>query len=211
MIKGIVFDADGTLLDSMFIWDELGERYLSSLGIKAKNGLGETLFPMTLKESSVYLKNEYSLSKTPLEIEEGILEILEDFYLNEVKLKNNAAQFLEKLSQKNIPMVIATSSDEKLLLGALERLGVEKYFKAILTCSELNTSKKEPFIYLEGAKILGTRAEETAVFEDVLFALETAKKAGFICVGVEDMSSIRDREKIIATADYYIKDFTGEF
>ena len=206
-IRGAIFDADGTLLDSMHIWDELGERYLRSLGIKAEEGLAQILFSMTLEESSAYLKKRYQLAQSEEEIKAGVLAQLEDFYRHKVSLKPGAADFLYKLAEENIPMVIATSGDKELLEAALERLNVAQYFRRIFTCSELKTSKKQPDIYRIAADFLGTAPKETAVFEDVLYAVETAKSAGFFTAAVEDAASISDKERLKQTADVYLENF----
>lgn len=208
MIQGIIFDADGTLLDSMYIWDELGERYLRELGISAENGLSEKLFPMTLEESSAYLKKSYHLYGTTDDVKAGILDIIAAFYREEAIMKPGAKAFLQKLYERNIPMVIATSGDKALLTVALKRLKAELYFKEILTCSELGTSKREPAIYRAAAKAIGTDVTKTAVFEDTLFALQTAKNSGFITVAVEDSASENDKAEIQKTADYYMTNFS---
>lgn len=208
MIKGIIFDVDGTLLDSMHIWGELGERYLSSVGIEAKLGLAKILFPMSLDESSEYLKEEYGLSDSVEKITEDTIEILSSFYRNEATPKEGAVEFIQEMKIRNIPMVIATSGDRRILNTALDRLGISDCFAAVLTCSELKTNKRVPMIYQRAAVILGTKPEETAVFEDVIHAIKTAKQAGFVTFAVEDAASIQDRDEIKETAAYYLQDFT---
>ena len=208
MIKGIVFDVDGTLLDSMHIWGELGKRYLASVGIEAKPGLAKILFPMSLDESSEYLKNEYNLSDSVEQITEDTIKILSDFYRYEAAPKPGALAFVRKMQSRNIPMAIATSGDRRILDTALARLGVTDFFAGILTCSELKTNKRIPTIYLRAAELLGTVPEETAVFEDVLHAIQAAKSAGFITYAIEDEASIQDRDKIKEAADFYLRDFT---
>ncbi len=178
--KGAIFDADGTLLNSMYVWEELGERFLRGLNIEPEKNLSEVLSQMSLNESSIYLMNKYSLKMKPDEIIEGILKIIEDFYFYEVELMPGVKNFLETLSMKKIPMVIATSGDRKLLDAALKRNGIEKYFAKIFTCDELDTTKREAKIFITCSKYLGLKPNETAVFEDAEFALETAKDAGFI-------------------------------
>lgn len=209
MIKGIIFDADGTLLDSMHIWQDLGTRYLKSLGLIPEDNLNEVLFPMTLEESSKYLKNKYSINKTSNEIKKDILKIIDDFYYYEVQLKNGVLSYLEYLYDNNIEMVIATTSDRSQIEKALERLDILKYFKCIFTCSELKTSKREGLIYLKAKELLNYKTNEILVFEDVLYALKTAKQLGFITVGVEDESSKNKQEEIKNITDYYITDFTN--
>ena len=208
-LLGIIFDADGTLLNSMHIWHELGARYLRSINIEPEKNLAKILYPLSLEQGCEYLQKRYALEKTLPEIKESILKIIHDFYFYEVELKDTGAplagvkNFLDLIFQKNIPMVIATSGDRTLLNAALERNGIKKYFKAVFTCSELQTTKKDKKIFLECAKFLGLEPCSIAVFEDSLIALETAKAAGFVTFGVEDDSNKDDREKIIEVADYY--------
>lgn len=207
MLKGIIFDADGTLLDSMHIWEELGERYLASIGIKAEVGLGQILYSMTLQEGSMYLKNNYYIKESADKIIKDILCLLAEFYQKEVLLKDGADLFLEKMRAKGVVMGIATSGDKELLCSALKRLSVYNYFSVITTCAEYDTSKNEPLIYLKTAERLGVEPYETAVFEDLLSGIKTAGKVGFITVAVEDVSNMPYRQKLMECADYCIKDF----
>ena len=194
MIKSAIFDVDGTLLDSMKIWDDAGERYLSSVGKTAENGLSEKLCDMSLTEGAEYMKKQYALSFSTDEIVSGVLKIIEDFYFYEVGLKNNAKEILQFLESNNIKM-------------AFERLGILKYFTDIVTCSQIGKGKTSPDIYLACADKLGTDPSETLVFEDAVFAAETAHKAGFKTVGVYDESSRNDKNRIKVVCDYYADSF----
>ncbi len=206
-LKGAIFDADGTLLDSMHIWEDAGARYLRRFGIEAEEGLYRILFPMTLEESSVYLKERYCLPVAPEEVRAGAVDIISRFYREEVQLKEGATEYLGMLREKGVPAVIATTGDEDLLLAALERLGAREFFSGILTCTALRTSKREQKIYLKAAEYIGTDIRETAVFEDVLHAVKSAKKAGAFTVGVEDDASIGDRGEIREASDLYVRSF----
>lgn len=210
MIKGAIFDIDGTLLDSMPIWSDVGERYLRQRGIQAEEGLGEVLFAMSLEQGAAYLKNSYRLPEQENQIRQGVLDIVEQFYRREVLLKQGAKEFLRQLLQRHIPLALATTGDEALAMAALERLGIAGYFKAIFTCTALGTNKHEALIYKTAAEFLGSSPEETAVFEDVLHALLTAKKAGFVTVAVRDAASSRDKEQILKTADIYAESFSDK-
>lgn len=205
--RGAVFDADGTLLDSMHVWRNLGELYLLSRGIQPEDGLSARIWPMSYSQGCAYLKEHYGLHETVSEIQEGISRMIEGFYRKEAELKPGVREFLEVLREKNIHMVIATSGDRELLLSALKRNGITEYFDEVFTCSELGTDKRDTKIFMICAEALGLPPENTAVFEDTLFALETAKSAGFITYGVYDASSIHDRQRIIDTSDYYINDW----
>ena len=186
MIKGVIFDVDGVLLNSMPIWENLGELYLNSLGMEAEMGLGETLFTMSLEEGADYLISRYGLKKTREEIIEDLTREVRDFYVEKVPLKEGVRQYLFELNEKKIPMVIATSGDRKNAESALKRLKVFNYFQAVFTCSEIGSGKTQPDIYLAAALHMDVDPEETLVFEDAYHALLTAKKAGFKTVAVYD-------------------------
>ena len=203
-INGAVFDADGTLLDSMHIWDELGARYLESMNITPEEGLSEILYDMSLEQSSYYLQTRYKINASLNQIQESILKIIENFYVHEVKLKPGVKNFLERF---NIPSVIATSGDKDLLQSALIRNGINNYFANIFTCSEFETNKNESKIFHECAKFLDSKPENIIVFEDALFAIKTAKESGFIIAGVQDDSNINYQSEIMKLSDYYITDW----
>ena len=208
-LKGAIFDADGTLLDSMHIWHELGARYLESLNITPEEGLSRKLYPMSLEQACKYLKTRYNLRDSEGDIQSGILGIIEGFYRDEVTLKDGVREFLSAMNDKGIQMVIATSGSRELLSYALERNGIAEYFEEIFTCSELNTTKHEPDIFMACAEFMSLSPENVGVFEDALFAVETAKRAGFITFGVKDESNIHQWEMIQSTADYTIESFRG--
>ena len=122
-------------------------------------------------------------------------------------IKNDAKEILQFLESNNIKMIIATSSDKTHIKKAFERLGILKYFTDIVTCSQIGKGKTSPDIYLACADKLGTAPSETLVFEDAVFAAETAHKAGFKTVGVYDESSRNDKNRIKAVCDYYADSF----
>ena len=206
MIKAAIFDADGTLLDSMPIWSELGDRFLRSINITPEKGLSEILYNMSIEQGCLYLQTHYKIDASLSQIRESILAIIENFYVHEVNLKPGVRDFLDRI---NLPSVIATSGDKDLLTAALIRNEIDKYFAGIFTCSEFETDKNEPKIFLECADFLGFKPENIIVFEDSLFALKTAKDSGFIIAGVKDVSSQKyeHEAKIIDLSDYYVTDW----
>jgi len=203
-LKAAIFDLDGTLLDTMEIWNELGARYLVSLGITPKEGLCEVLYPMTLEESCAYLKRHCIPDFSEENIYRGIMRLLGRFYREEAPLKKGADRLLGTLSRLGIPMAAATSGDRELAEAALKRLGILGCFRAVLTCSELETSKHEPKIYHAAAELLGTLPHETAVFEDALYAAETAAEAGFFTFGVYDRSAEADADRLKKICGVYL-------
>lgn len=208
MIKGVILDVDGTLLDSMEIWETVGARYLKNMKVEPEKGLREILFTMSIREGASYMKETYHLDRTVDEVIQGVKDTVRDYYYYETPLKLGVADFLENLSRKNVPMVVATASEKAHLEVAFERLHIAQYFDRIFTCSEVGASKREPAIYLKAAEYLNAEPGEICVFEDVTHALKTAKMAGFKTVGVYDKYSIKDKEEMQRQSDLYLEDMT---
>lgn len=204
MIKGAIFDLDGTLLDSMSIWENTGEDYLRSLGKEPKENLKETLKTFSLERSARYFIENYDVSFSIKEIIHGINKMIEDFYISTVTLKNGVYELLKTLNEHNIKMCVATVTDAHLADAALTRLGVRQYFCEIFS----GYSKEEPYIYREAQKYLDIPKNQIIVFEDALYALKTADKDNFITAGVYDAYE-ENQAEIKNIADIYISDYSG--
>ena len=185
-IRGAIFDVDGTLLDSMFIWDTIGETYLRSIGYQPKENLNETFKNMSLHQAARYYQTEYGVTLSIDEIMDGVNAMLERYYRFEVPLKPGVAELLERLRQSGVKLCIATATDRHLVEAALDRCGVLSCFGEIFTCNEVGHGKDEPDIFETALRFLGTRREETLVFDDALYAVRTAKEAGFPVAAVYD-------------------------
>ena len=209
MIKGAIFDLDGTIIDSMFIWDRIGEEYLLSLGITPKENLAQTFKTFTLTESANYYRKHYGVKLTVKQITEGINNMVAEIYRTKVTLKPGAYDFLKRLHKIGVKMCIATVTDIDIAEDVLERLNISEYFSKIFTCAEVGSGKQNPEIYRQALKYLGTQKSETAVFEDAFHALKTAKDDGFTTVAVYDEHEPMQKE-IKEIADYYIADL-GSF
>ena len=208
MIRGAIFDLDGVLLDSMGIWEDLGARYLRRLHITPEPGLNEDLFPMSMEQGAAYLKAHYPLQQSEAEICGGIAQMLKDYYVQEVPAKPGAAALLNFLAERGIPMAAATSSPRTHVTRALERLGLLPYLQAVFTTGEVGVSKHEPVIYHLAAERLGTAPAETLVFEDSLYALKTARAAGYCTVGVFDAHGEEDQAGLKEAAEVYLTSLT---
>ena len=205
-MTGAIFDVDGTLLDSMPIWEDVSVRYLKSLGVEAENNLPQKLERMSVEEGAAYIKENYGLRETEEEIAAATLKIVEDFYYNEAPLKPGVREYLDRLRTENIPMVIATSSGRPHVEAALRRLGVLDYFGKIFTCSEVCEGKTRPLIYEKAGEYIGGDFKDIYVFEDAIHALETAKQAGFYTVAVYDPSADKDWKQLQEEADISVTD-----
>lgn len=203
-IRGVIFDLDGTLLDSMHIWDELGIAYLQQRGIAARPDLPDQLAALSMQQTAQYLIAEYGIVDSEQKIIDDINFMVTDFYLNQVQLKPGARQLLDGFAQRGIAMCIATATDRSLVEGALRRLHLLAYFTRIFTCTEVGAGKDRPDIFLAALEHLGTTKAETLVFEDALHAIETAKSAGMRVVAVQDNSMAQHKARIAALSEIYL-------
>ena len=186
MIKAILFDADGTLMDSIASWRKALKTVLERRGFPYSEEDFQVLIPLTTKEGGAYLKEKYGFPETGDEIAAEYLGLVESFYGTEVDLKKGARQVLEYYDSKGIPMAIVTSSERILIEAACKRHGISQYFQGLYICSELGTSKRNPDIFVNTAKILGAQPAETLVYEDSDYAIKTAVNAGFKVIKVTD-------------------------
>ena len=207
VIKGAIFDIDGTLLDSMPVWENAGARYLATLGIKARSDLKERLDALSLPEGALYMQTEYKLSVTIEEILEGVNQVVKDFYFKEAVLKPGVCDLIQKLKKNQVRLIIATATDAEMAKSALIRNGIWKYFDGMITCEEAGAGKTSPKVFELAREHLQTKKEETWVFEDSLYAVKTASKAGFPVCSIYDAYSRDNTEEIRTFSDIYVKDF----
>ncbi len=205
-IKCAIFDFDGTLFDSMGIWDQVGEIYLNSLGKKPRPSLREDVRALSLYQSACYVKREYDLSLSVEEIMAGINQVVENYYVNQVLPKVGVVEFLDQIKLAGISLCIATASDKSQVRAALKRCKMDSYFQAIFSCTEVGHGKDEPMIFREAMEYFGADRTSTLVFEDAIHAIRTAKEDGFTVVGVFDESEKRQKE-VRELVDYYLEDF----
>ena len=206
MIKGAIFDFDGTLVDSMFIWDNLGKEYLRTLGKEPKENLTETFKTFTLEQAAEYYREHYGVTLSVGEIVDGVNEMVAEIYRTKVALKNGVPEFLHDLQSKGVKMCVATVTDRPIVEDVLVSLGIRDFFVEILTCAEVGYNKETPHIYRAALGVLGTKKDETVVFEDALHALITAKKDGFKVAAVYDRHE-RNQTQMKENGDYYITNY----
>lgn len=201
-----IFDYDGTILDSMPMWNHIPSRFVRSLGAEPEPDLDSIIKHMSLEESSQRFR-EYGASGTVDEIVNQIMDLVFDSYQKELQPKPGVIEVLSDLKKHGIRMCIATQTPSRMIREANHRLGLDDYFEDVFSCSEWNTHKTEPFIYETAAKHFNTSPNEILVFEDVLYAVKTASEAGFPVIGIYDDSSRDDREQIILNSRYYLESY----
>ena len=200
--KYAIFDMDGTLIDSMVFWKNLATEYLTSKGIlQIPADILEQIKPMTMSESAALFRREFGLTG---DVEAQMNEMMEDHYRNDIPLKPGVREYLENLHRQGVRMCVASATAEHLMESCLTRLGVRQYFEFLLSCETVGAGKRSPLVYQESARRLGTVPGEIAVYEDALYAVQTAKAAGFHVVGVYDDSAADSWQAIEQESDEVI-------
>ena len=210
-LQSAIFDMDCTLLDSMHMWNNLGESVLRAQGVEPAADLSEQLKVLTLRQGAAYCKETYHLPQSVDEVVALIEERVSDFYRSEVQAKPGVRQFLSLLKMEGVWMYVATATERRLAEDALRHAGIDGYFRGILTCTEVGQGKDSPEIFERAMRRLQSNKRDTVVFEDALHAIETAKAAGFRVAAVYDPSAQADQAAIRTLADYYIESYEDLF
>ncbi len=204
-----IFDLDGTLVDSMPFWDRLGLDFLDLHGIsgsEAENAVLQTA-RMTLPRSAVYLRERFSLPITAEAAEAELNAVMSQYYRSSIPAKPGVHAYLERLRHCGVRLCVASATGHTLISDCLKRLGLADCFEFLLSCEDLGAGKESPEIYLQAASRFGAQPAHIAVYEDALYALETAKRAGFYTVAVWDKSAIHQWELMRCMADEAIFDW----
>ena len=209
-IKAVIFDLDGTLVDSMWMWKSIDVEYLGKKGIAVPadiQAFQEELEGMGFTETAVFFKNRFQIEDSLEEIKKTWILMAEEKYSKEVPLKPGVREFLEELKNRNIPVGISSSNSRDLIVTVLKAYGIEKYFDCITTCCEVPNSKPAPDVYLKTAEGLKAEPKDCLVFEDVPMGIMAGKNAGMQVCAVEDAYSKRQEAEKRRLADYYIEDY----
>ena len=206
-ITGAIFDMDGTLVDSLMIWDKfwaaIGEHYLANTAFRPDKITEKALRTMPSAQGMELMHKKFGIGKSTEELTQFAEEFDAHFYIHDLRMKNGVQEFLEYLLQKGVRMCIASAGSRYLLNIAIEKFGLERYFTKVFSCAELGCGKERPDVYLKAHEYLGTPKESTWVFEDSVVALETARKAGYQTVGIYDPYNF-EPERVEALSTEYI-------
>ena len=208
-IKAVIFDLDGSLVDSMWIWRDIDIEYLGRFGIALPEDLQRNIEGMSFSETAVYFKEHFSIPDSIEQMKEDWNRMAWNKYLHEVPLKEGIDEFLEGCRSRGILLGIATSNSRTLVENIADVHGLHNYFQSIMTGCDVSHGKPAPDIYLAVAGQLHVKPEECLVFEDIVPGIQAGKNAGMTVCAVEDAYSADSREQKKKLADYYIEDFRG--
>ena len=207
MYQVAIFDLDGTILDSMGVWRQIDVEFLGRRGISVPPDYLEAITPLGFDRAAEYTIRRFSLPESREEIVREWYLMAENAYRYQVELKEGAGEWLNRLKSLNIPLAVATSSDEALFVPALKRTGIYDCFDAFVTVKEVARGKGFPDIYEKAAGRIGCVPEQCVVFEDILQGIRGAKMGGFCAVAVYDEDSAHEEQAMRDAADYFIYSF----
>lgn len=206
-IKAVIFDVDGTLVDSMWIWRRVDIEFLGKRGIPLPEKLQSEIEGMSFSETAIYFKAKFDLRETLEEIKAEWNEMAEDYYKRHIRLKGGVKEFLELLHNKGLTMGIATSNSRELVDHMLANHGIRQYFSKIRTSCEVEKGKPHPDVYLKVAEDMGIVPDDCLVFEDTLAGVMAAKSAGMKVFAVADEISFESKDKLVEMTEGYIHSF----
>lgn len=206
-VKAVLFDLDGTLVDSMSMWKEIDVDYLKMFQISVPETLQEDIEGLSMYQTAVYFKETFGIPDSLEKIQETWNLMAYDKYIHEVPLKPYVREFLDYLKNKDIPCGIATSNSRILTEAILKSHEVDRYFRVMVTGDEVKKGKPEPDVYLTAAQKMGINPKDCLVFEDIPFGILSGKRAGMTVCAVEDIYSLKDTEEKMRLADFYIKSY----
>ena len=206
-IKGMIFDLDGTLIDSASIWDQVDQEFLGERGFDVPDDYVEAISPLGARNAAIYTVDRFGLDEDIDDIVEIWIDMAKDKYAVEVLCKPYAKEFVKKMSEAGIKLSIATSSDRQLFMSTLERENLLPFFEHIITVDQVDRGKGYPDIYLKAAEKMELHPEQCVVFEDILAGVRGAKLGNFNVVAVADVKSLDKKEILSKESDLYINGF----
>ncbi len=205
-MKGFIFDLDGTLLDSMPVWNDLLDTMLRKKGIIPPPDLLDRTKTLGLESCTELVLKEFHLADDPAVVYQMFQDEMEYQYCNHIPLKPGVQEFLDTMYGK-VPMAVATATSRNLVEKALAHHGLNKYFQSITTVAEAGIGKHDPKTFLIAAEKLSLPANACVVFEDSLTASRSANQAGFQTVAVYEASNLHEQEALKQEAHRYVQDF----
>lgn len=203
----LIFDLDGTLLDSNSVWVDVDVAFLSRRGLVPTKEYTDFVSHSILPVSAQFTKEHYGLRETVEEIMAEWMELARDAYFFHAPLKPGVAEYLEKCRREGHEMALFTASVPELGRMAVERLGLDKYLSALIFAQELGMEKRSPAAFEAALAQLEQRPEDCTMYDDSPRNCAAAKAAGLTVVGVQDDLFAHGQEELKSICHHYIQSF----
>ena len=207
-IDAVIFDMDGSLVDSMWIWKQVDIDYFTSNGLTLPDDLQSKIEGKSFYQTAVYFKETFGFTDSVEEMMDKWNLMAHQKYAEEVSFKTGVVDLLNTCVKRNIKLGIATSNSRYLYDAVAGHLKLDEYFDTVLTGSEVLNGKPAPDVYLSAAQKLKVDPARCLVFEDITKGIEAAHNAGMKVCAVDDLYSLHQREDKKNMADYFIHDYT---
>lgn len=206
--KAVIFDLDGTLVDSMWIWEQIDIDFLKERGHDLPEDLQKEIEGCSFTETATYFKDRFNLEEDVDTIKSVWIDMSTGFYGEKIKLKKGILDLLEQLKSQGIKIGIGTSNSRDLAESVLKNNNIEDYFEVLVTSCDVNKGKPEPDVFLRAAELLSVKPEDCLVFEDTHAGVLAGKAAGMDVIAIYDALSEEYMDDIKASADHYLMCFT---
>jgi len=206
--EAIIFDLDGTLIDSMWIWKQIDIDFLEKRNIVLPDDLQKDIEGMSFTETAHYFIERFALNESLEEIQREWNEMAKQFYSNHIPLKEQVFEVIQYALTKGIKLGIGTSNSRELLHEVMEAHGLTSWFESVRTSCEVAKGKPSPDIFLKVAEDLKVNPEKCLVFEDTHAGVMAAKNAGMTVYAIYDDLSAPYMAVIKRDADAYINSFS---
>jgi HAD superfamily hydrolase (TIGR01509 family) len=207
-IDAVIFDMDGTIIDSMWVWKRVDEDFLRRRSITAPEDIQKQIEGLSFTDTARFFKNKFDLVEDISDIMDEWNEMVKYYYESVIPLKDGTLELIGRLKKAHIKLGLATSNSRELTELILKRTGIYGFFDSVVTSLEVSSSKSCPDVFLDTARRLGVIPSKCLVFEDTAAGTTGARLAGMKVVAVYDEYSLPYREEIVKNADVYIYGFS---
>lgn len=206
--EGVIFDLDGSLVDSLWVWEKIDEDYLKKHSYEVPEDMNKIIEGMSFTETALYFKERFAIVDDIEDIKSEWIQMAIEAYANDVKIRDGAIEFLEYISERNYKIGLGSSNTRELIKATLEGNNISKYFQSVRTSCEVEAGKPSPDIFLKVATDLSLDVEKCLVIEDTYAGVQAAKSANMTVIGIFDENSEAWKDEIENAADYYVYNYS---
>ena len=202
----LLFDLDGTLIDSNHIWQDIDRSFLEKRGFELTDAYNAGVIYATCPLAAKFTKEYWGLTESEEDIMAEWMELAKDNYAH-VALKPHVREYLEKLRAQGERMAVFTSCVPAHCKTALAVHDLNRCFERVIFAQELGMDKSDPAIFAKATELLGVTPQECIFFDDSVKSCRSAKASGMTVIGVYDPFFEGTKDEMPLVCDRFIRDF----